>query len=98
MQLQDVVLNQLQEIRRIASMAFGPKSLPGRGFQYERQLSTNGDTYELSGYVDRATLEQVFALSGTIWVTDPDVGNFHAIIEIEASWLVQLAPQIETTS
>ena len=98
MQIQDVTLRQLQQVRRIGSAVFGPKPLPGRGFQYERQLSVNGDTYELTGNVDRVTLEQIFALSGVVWVTDPDLGSFHATIEVDASWLVAVAPQIESTS
>lgn len=98
MQLQDVTLLQVQQVRRIGSVAVGPQPLPGRGIQYQRQLSENGDTYELTGYSDRVTLEQMFALSGVVWVTDQDLGSFHATIELDASWLVTLAPQIESTS
>lgn len=98
MQLQDVALLQVQEIRRIRSVMLGPQPLPGRGVQYTRQLAMNGDTYEVSGYSDRVTLEQIFMLSGTVWVSDPDLGSFHAIVEVDASWLVALAPQIESAS
>jgi hypothetical protein len=98
LQLQDVVLLQVQQIRRIGSVALGPQPLPGRGVQYTRQLSTNGDMYEVSGYGDRVTVEQIFALSGTVWVSDPDLGSFHAIVEVDASWLTALAPHIESTS
>lgn len=98
LQLQDVPLRQLQRVRRIGSVLLGPKALAGRGVQYVRQLAENGDMFELSGLADRVTLEQLLALSGTVWVTDADRGNFHAIIEVSASWLTRDAPQLESES
>ncbi len=97
--IQGLVLPHVLLIRRISSVALGPKPTPGRGFEYVRQLGSNGDTWEVGGLVDRVTLEQFFALqnAGAVWVKDPDRGNFHAIIEVEATWVADDAPELEKT-
>jgi hypothetical protein len=97
MELQAIDLRQLMMVRRIGSAQLGLQPLSGRDIEYVRQLSSNGDTYELSGLSDKATLDQLFGLSGTIWVTDSDWGNFHAVIEVSASWNAQDAPELEET-
>lgn len=100
MQVQGLTLPQVQLVRRIASLLLGLQPTPGRGMQYTRQLATNGDAWEIDGRTDRATLEQLFAIpdNGTIWVTDPDRGNFHATIEVEASWVADDATELEKAS
>jgi hypothetical protein len=100
MQVQGMPLPRVELIRRVASVLLGLQPTPGRGTQYTRQLSTNGDTCEIGGLVDRVTLEQLFAIpdNGTVWVTDTDRGNFHATIEVEAAWTADDAPELERTS
>ena len=98
-QVQGLTLLQVELIRRTSSIMLGQESLPGRGFEYTWQLATNGDAWEVDGLTDRVTLEQLFALPnpGKVWVTDPDRGNFHATIEVEATWVVEDAPELERT-
>ena len=98
MQVQGLTLPQVQLIRRTASLQLGLQPTPGRGFEYTRPLATNGDTWEIDGLTDRVTLEQLFAIpdNGTIWVMDPDRGNFHATVEVEASWTADDAAELET--
>ncbi len=100
MQAQAITLPKILLIRRIGSVALGPRPIPTRNFEYARQLSSNGDTWEINGLVDRATLEQLFALqvNGTVWVTDQDRGNFHATIEVEAAWTADDCVQLERTT
>lgn len=97
MQIQGLTPPQLQLIRRISAALLGPQPTPGRGIEYDRVLATNGDIWELQGLADRVTLEQLFAIhdNGTVWVTDPDRGNFHAIIEVEAAWTADDCVQLE---
>jgi hypothetical protein len=100
MQIQGLTLPQVLLVRRTASLMMGLQPTPGRGMQYTRQLAANGDTWEVQGLTDPVTLEQLFALeqAGAIWVTDPDRGNFHATIEVEASWVVEDAPELAVPS
>ena len=100
MQVQGLTLPQVGLIRRISSLLLGQQPIPGRGMQYTRQLATNGDTWEIDGLTDRVTLEQLFAIPhhGTVWVTDPDRGNFHATIEVVAAWVADDAPELERTA
>jgi hypothetical protein len=95
--INNLVLPQVQTVRRISSSKLGLAPLPGRGFQYSRQLSTAGDVYEVTGLADRAKLEELFSLqnSGTVWFTDPVRGSFHATIEVQASWVADDAPELE---
>ena len=97
MQVQGLTPPRLLLVRRVSSLLLGPQPIPGGGVEYDRVLATNGDTWELQGLSDRVTLEELFAipLNGTIWVTDPDRGNFHATIEVEAAWAADDSPQIE---
>jgi hypothetical protein len=100
MQVQGLTLPQIQIIRKIASSQFGLQPLPDREAQYTRQLSTNGDSYEVQGFIDRATLDELFAASdrNNVWVVDPSLGSFHAILEVEATWVVgDDAPTLETS-
>ena len=100
MQVQGFTLPQVQMIRRVASIQLGLEPIPGRSPQYTRQLATNGDTWELQGLTDRVSLEELFAIpqNGAIWVTDPDRGNFHATLEVEAAWVADDAPELERTA
>jgi hypothetical protein len=87
-------------MRRIGSLLLGLQPTPGRGFEYTRQLATNGDAWEIDGLTDVVTLEQLFAIpdTGPVWVTDPDRGNFHATVEVEAAWVTDDAPELERTT
>jgi hypothetical protein len=100
MQVQGLPLPQVQLVRRVASLLLGLQPTPGRGFEYTRQLATNGDTWEIDGRTDRVTMEQLFAIPhhGTVWVTDTDRGDFHATIEVEATWTADDAPELEKDS
>ncbi|MGD0175798.1 MAG: hypothetical protein ABSC50_03115 [Candidatus Bathyarchaeia archaeon] len=100
MQIQGLTPPQLLLVRRVGAALLGPRPIPNRGIEYDRVLATNGDTWELQGLADRVTLEQLFALhrAGTVWVTDPDRGNFHATIEVEAAWVAEDAPELEGTA
>ena len=97
MQIQGVTPPQLLLVRRMSSLLLGPQAIPGRGIEYDRVLAINGDTWELQGLADRVTLEQLAAIpnNGTVWVTDPDRGNFHATIEVEAVWTADDCVQLE---
>ncbi|MGA8856193.1 MAG: hypothetical protein WB643_03395 [Candidatus Bathyarchaeia archaeon] len=97
-QVQGLQLPQVQLINRIGSLLLGLQPLPGRGMQYARELATNGDTWEINGFIDRVTLEQLFAIPhhGTVWVTSITYGRFHATIEVEAAWVADDAPQLES--
>jgi hypothetical protein len=102
MQIQDLTLPQIQIVRKISSSQLGLKPLPNREVQYRRQLSTNGDMYEIQGFIDRDTLDRLFAASdgsNPVYIVDPSFGSFHAIVEVEATWLVgDDAPELETTT
>lgn len=97
--IQGLVPPQIESIRRIVSLTMGLAPIGCRGAQYTREISNKGDTWEIRGLTDRVTLEQLFALpaNGAIWVTDAVRGNFHATLEVEASWAAVDAPQLERT-
>ncbi len=97
MEVQGIPLPKIQEIQRITNNRLGLQPTPLRGVRYTRQLSTDGDTWEIAGLIDHATLDELFGVAtlGTVWITDPDRGNFHAIIEVEAAWRTEDAPHLE---
>jgi hypothetical protein len=97
MQVQGVTLPQVQNMSRMVSVMLGLQSTPSRGVQYTRQLAANGDAWEIQGFVDHVTLDQFLALPdhGALWVTDPDRGNFHATLEVEATWTAIECSQAE---
>jgi hypothetical protein len=100
MQIQGLDLPQIQLVRKITSDQLGRQPLPGREMEYVRWLSSDGDSLEVQGLIDRASVDQLFGISdvGVIWVTDPTLGNFHAIIEVEATWVAGDSAASETTS
>jgi hypothetical protein len=101
MQVQGLTLPQIQIVRRITSSTLGLQPLPNREAQYTRQLSADGDVFEVDGLIDRDTLDRLFAASdqnNPVWVVDPNLGSFHAILEVEATWVVgDDAPSLETS-
>ena len=91
MQIQGLEIPGIQSIQRMGHVTLSLAPRVEAIAEGRRWICSEGDEYDVMARLDLATFDQVVGWGDwnrVVWVTDSYLGNFHAIMEVQGSRLV----------